>query len=208
MYPALDIYPSVAQSVPSAKEIITSQPTPSSHRQPVQRSSGVVQVPPVRLPVTYPSFDLCEPRTIYMFLLQPLKYFPLDPPAYPVFDLYPAPPSRTDYKSSKSISIRLHAEYPMLNICSLFSMRVYIEIIDVVMILDHAVYPHFNIYPSPDAPSPDAPSPDAEVQSPVPGVNIALDARYPILRLCASLSSIVTRNSSNRQPRSSYLPAL
>ena len=66
MYPALDIYPAVAQVMPSAKEIITSQPTPSSHRQPVPRSSGIVQGLPVRLPVTYPSFDLCEPWTMYV----------------------------------------------------------------------------------------------------------------------------------------------
>ena len=133
-----------------------------------------------------------------MFLLKSLKYFPLDPPAYPVFDLYPATPSRTDYESSKSISNRLDAQYPMLNICPLFSMRVYTEIIDVAMILDPAVYPHFNIYPSPEA----------EVQSPDYGVNIALDARYPILKLCALLSFIVKLNSSHRQPRSGYLPVL
>lgn len=147
MYLALDIYPAVAQVMPSAKEIITSQPTPSSHRQPVPRSSGIVQGLPVRLPVTYPSFDLY-------------------PPAYPVFDLYPATPSRTDYESSKSISNRLDAQYPMLNIYPAvyphfniypspeaevqspdYGVNIALDARYPILKLYPATYPYFEIYP-------------------------------------------------------------
>lgn len=171
-YPDFNIYPAISQAVSRARQAPKLKPAASTE------STGPISV---RLPASYPVFDLyppvypvleiypeipedCAPGSrrvagLSVQLATAYPIFNLYPAVYPVFDMYPALPEDCALGSrlSPGIPIRLEVAYPIFD-------------------LYPAVYPAFDIYPS-------LPADCMADLRPTSSISIGLTVNYPIFNL-------------------------
>lgn len=139
VYPHFNIYPAkpAKTSDPSNKPVVSAVSTMApSYRSVV-----------VKLEYNYPIFNLCKSLNYPTLPLSNIDF--LDPAVYPdnLKEIYPTSTADSSGVTSLSVKVKLVPKYPYFDICAL-CFDCCPGFMYLMLPIDPAVYPHFNLYPS------------------------------------------------------------